>query len=111
MLNQKSSIQKVTKPPGGSSWFKISRDKISPPRNKIKLENISPIRNLEKEKVSVTLPQIVNAASPKPAGQAQKQVLKKNLQKEKCSTFSLKKNKFTKGIIENKQIMDNYQNA
>lgn len=37
------------KPAGGGSWFKISRDKISPPRTKIKRENISPPRNIEKE--------------------------------------------------------------
>jgi hypothetical protein len=55
---------KNVKPAGGVSWFKISRDKISPPRN-IKRDMISPTRTLEKEKVSISLPQIVNAASPK----------------------------------------------
>ena len=66
---------------GLGTWFKIKRDAISPPRNKIKRDMISPPKNLkslEKEKVSISLPQIVNAAaSPKQGNQ--KQVLKKNL--------------------------------
>jgi len=49
---------------GLGTWFKIKRDAISPPRNKIKRDMVSPPKNLKslepKEKVSITLPQIVN---------------------------------------------------